>query len=318
MEGCDMGDELRMAGGAPATPDEAPAGEVMTKNGSANAAPMRKLVPTTVERAATLKSAKEMAQSFLSPTAPPARHDWKSHAKRINESWQKGVEAIINTGRMLIEAKAELPHGEFTTMVQLKLNFDPDTAQRLMKIAGDEVLSNTAHARYLPSSWMTLYELTKLPSDTLKTALAEGTVNPKTQRKDVAAMLPAKRAPENHQQKSTAAPPSTPQNLEVIEPLTLRVATRHSTVPLHHPKAQALPKPTDPTATAEEANEANTKELPKKIQQSNLANVFMMNCYASVQVAHYSGPVDDKVIKACRKAAQAWTVLLTQLEEQTI
>jgi hypothetical protein len=248
---------------------------------------------------------------------------------------------------MLIEAKAELPHGEFATMVQRKLNFDPSTARRLMIIAEHPAISNRAHGHALPSSWRTLYELTKLPADELKTALAEGTVNPKTQRKDVAAMMQAKRTPETHQQKSTAV---LPKNLEVIEPLTLRVASRHFTKVLAVP-TRSLPELTDPTEqdmpTREEAEESYQQTLrdlgepydrqspwaahgqpapnddleddflPKKIEQSNEMNVFMMNCYASVQVAHYSGPVDDKVIKACRKAAQAWTALLTKLEEHT-
>lgn len=59
-----------------------------------------------------------------------------------------------------------------------------------------------------------------------------------------------------------------------------------------------------------------TDDLPEKVQQSNKANVFRMNCYASVQVAHFDGPVDDTIIKACHDAAQAWAALLTQLKEQ--
>jgi hypothetical protein len=35
--------------------------------------------------------------------------EWTS---RIAAAWQKGVEAILETGRLLIEAKAALKHGE--------------------------------------------------------------------------------------------------------------------------------------------------------------------------------------------------------------
>jgi hypothetical protein len=65
--------------------------------------------------------------------APPIEHaEWTS---RIAAAWQKGVEAILETGRLLIEAKAALRHGEFKSMIQLKLPFNPGTAQRLMAIA---------------------------------------------------------------------------------------------------------------------------------------------------------------------------------------
>jgi hypothetical protein len=40
-------------------------------------------------------------------------------------------------------------------MVKDKLPFEPSTAQRLMAIARNRVLSNRAHAHVLPPSWMT-------------------------------------------------------------------------------------------------------------------------------------------------------------------
>ena len=58
-----------------------------------------------------------------------------------------------------------------------------------MKIASHPVLSNTAHARYLPPHWMTLHALTKLDESTLKAKIQDGTITPKTQRKDVAKLL---------------------------------------------------------------------------------------------------------------------------------
>jgi Trp operon repressor len=56
--------------------------------------------------------------------------------------------------------------------------------------------------------------------------------------------------------------------------------------------------------------------LPEKVERSNTMNVFRMNCYASVEIARYDGPVDDTIIKACHDAVQAWTALLTQLKER--
>jgi DUF3102 family protein len=284
-----------MVGRAPAAPNEAAGGEVMSKASSANATPMRKLTPTAEQRAAALKGAKEMAGLLLSPTSPPAKHDWKSHAKRINASWQKGVESILETGRLLIDAKNDLNHGEWGEMIQLKLSFGSRTAHMLMAIAGNPELSNRKHVSDLPPSWGTLYELTKLPGDALKTALAKGAINPKTQRKDVAAMLPLKHAPEKtKQQKSTAMLPSNPKNMEIIEPLTLRVATRHYTIPLH-PRAQALPEPTEPTEHAT----GDRKILIQEINTFHRELVGFLNDFTQrFTTWHQADPPIDKDGKA--------------------
>jgi hypothetical protein len=64
---------------------------------------------------------------------------------------------------VLIEMKAELEHGSYEATV--KRHMSRKTANRYRIIAEDVVLSNGAHAHHLPSSWRTLYELTKLPDE---------------------------------------------------------------------------------------------------------------------------------------------------------
>ena len=46
-------------------------------------------------------------------------------ASRINESWQGTVRNIVETGKALIDAKADLPHGAFTEMVKPICFFRP-------------------------------------------------------------------------------------------------------------------------------------------------------------------------------------------------
>jgi hypothetical protein len=111
-------------------------------------------------------------------------------ADRISEAWQKSTTAIIETGRLLIQAKDGLERGQWLQMIQAELPFNQRTAQRLMAIAQHPVLSNTTHVSHLPSSWGTLYELTKLPESQFKAKLSDGTINPKMERRDVAALLP--------------------------------------------------------------------------------------------------------------------------------
>jgi hypothetical protein len=119
--------------------------------------------------------------------------DRHEHVRRITAAWQKTVANIVETGRLLIEAKDDIGFGGFQEMIRAELPFGPGTAQRLMQIAEDRVLSNAAHAPHLPASWMTLYELAKLPKHglDLEVLIEDGTINPRMERKDVRALLPA-------------------------------------------------------------------------------------------------------------------------------
>ena len=117
------------------------------------------------------------------------KRDWKFHVTRITASWGKQVPSIIETGKHIIEAKAELAGASFRAMVQKELPFEKSTAYALIAIAEHPVLSSVQHVGRLPPSWGTLYQLTKLDHDFLAAALKDGTINPKTERKDVTQML---------------------------------------------------------------------------------------------------------------------------------
>lgn len=108
--------------------------------------------------------------------------DW---AGRIAACWQQSVQAIFDTGRLITEAKASLEHGDFLALVQERLPFGPRTAQRLMAVAADPRLTNTTHGSHLPPSWRTLYELTRLDDDQFQAKIADGTIRPEMDRKDI-------------------------------------------------------------------------------------------------------------------------------------
>jgi hypothetical protein len=52
-------------------------------------------------------------------------------ADRISAAWQKSVDSIIETGRLLIAAKAGMQHGEWGIMVESDLPFNRQTAPLL-------------------------------------------------------------------------------------------------------------------------------------------------------------------------------------------
>jgi hypothetical protein len=112
----------------------------------------------------------------------------QEHVKLIAAAWQRGVEDVIETGERIAAAKLELPHGEFEAMVEVDLPFGPRTARRLMAVAQHPVISNRTHASVLPPSWMTLYELTRVPTEILTARIEDHTINPKIERKNVLAL----------------------------------------------------------------------------------------------------------------------------------
>jgi hypothetical protein len=93
-------------------------------------------------------------------------------AARINACWRETAESIIETGRLLNEAKEALEHGQWGDMVSA-LDFDERTSQRLMSIGRDERLSNPAILPLLPAQWTKIHKLHKLDTPSLERALRE-------------------------------------------------------------------------------------------------------------------------------------------------
>jgi hypothetical protein len=109
--------------------------------------------------------------------------DWPS---RIAGAWTKAAAAILETGKLLNEAKRALAHGEFTRMLQSSdLPFSERTAQRLMAIARHPILSNPTHMSLLPPAWSTLSALCQLPGETLRLKFEGGAIHPGLRRAEV-------------------------------------------------------------------------------------------------------------------------------------
>jgi hypothetical protein len=92
------------------------------------------------------------------------------------------VDAVVECGALIAEAKADLPHGEFQAMVERDLPFGARAAQMLMAVAANPWITN--HGSHLPASWRTLYELARHDPATLQAALAVGWITPTMERVD--------------------------------------------------------------------------------------------------------------------------------------
>ena len=113
--------------------------------------------------------------------------------RRIRERWQDSAQAIIDVGRMLIEAREKAPHGSWQWMFSERnpnrLPFGDSTAIKLMRTARNSVLVNPEHVPDLPPSWGTLHELSQIPDTDLERAFTEGRITPDMERKDVKALM---------------------------------------------------------------------------------------------------------------------------------
>ena len=117
------------------------------------------------------------------------------YSRAINGEWRKSVSAIVEVGKLLIQAKRLCEHGEFLRLFKGHENavsdpvpFSERTAERLIAVASHEVLSNPTHVSDLPQSWGTLYELTKLDDETLIAGIKAGEITPETTRAQAAAL----------------------------------------------------------------------------------------------------------------------------------
>ncbi|MBX3333941.1 MAG: DUF3102 domain-containing protein [Nitrospira sp.] len=96
-------------------------------------------------------------------------------------------------GRELIQAKKELPHGEFMVMIERELPFSYRTANSYMSIALSKCFQSCSIAATLPASWSTLDVLQRLDQATFDAAVKAGKIHPEMTRADAEALLPPKR-----------------------------------------------------------------------------------------------------------------------------
>jgi len=71
-------------------------------------------------------------------------------ADRIRSAWNESIEAICAVGQLLSLAKADLPHGQFTKMIETETRFSARTAQRLVPLLGSMAESESAGLKRQP------------------------------------------------------------------------------------------------------------------------------------------------------------------------
>ncbi|MFQ5776340.1 MAG: MT-A70 family methyltransferase [Kiloniellaceae bacterium] len=110
----------------------------------------------------------------------PARA--RAYQTRFHAAWRATIEGILECGRVLAEARADLGHGAWLAFVENYLPIGVRAAQMLVAIAQDSRLANANHGSHLPPNWRTLYEISRLDDATLERLRERGAIVPELTR----------------------------------------------------------------------------------------------------------------------------------------
>lgn len=100
------------------------------------------------------------------------------YVEQITRAFKRTHDQILWVGQLLIDAKADLKHGEFEAMIETDLPWlGKRVAEMFMAIKRDERLANAKLVSLLPPSYSTLYVLSGLDDDTFNTAIEDGRVH---------------------------------------------------------------------------------------------------------------------------------------------
>lgn len=118
------------------------------------------------------------------PSGQGAHEQADYWAAATNAAWRKTVEGVIETGRTIVEALEQMPHGSRMDYYD-SLVFSQQTANKIASIARCDRLSDYAHGRNLPPSWRTLYELTTLTDSQWDAAEEAELIRADTERSEI-------------------------------------------------------------------------------------------------------------------------------------
>lgn len=135
----------------------------------------------------------------------------------IRRNWLNALEATVQVGRRLNEAKEKLPHGEYEAMVEQDLPFKPATARKLREVA-TFVDSGKVPLEQLPEAYSTVYAIATMSDERRYEALEQGVIRPDVTRREL-------------EQFKAPAPPITPP---FLASQALKSILTEST---HHPAA---------------------------------------------------------------------------------
>jgi hypothetical protein len=132
--------------------------------------------------------------------------DTKEYVARISVQLEKTIRSFVEIGKLLTEAHETLGRKAWLEMVMDELPFTRRTAEKLMKIAADQRLTEPNRIGKLPPHWTSLHELTLLDDDQLEYGFSENIISPDAERKHITALKEWRPSAHQRRQRIAARP----------------------------------------------------------------------------------------------------------------
>jgi len=110
------------------------------------------------------------------------------YADKINVSWRKTTESVLETARLCADANKDLKSKDRARLIK-QLAFNAATFSKLVKIGSKYQLQSDPLKSLLPPSYSIVYEVAKLNEGDLQVAVTEGVINPGMTRRDLDAWI---------------------------------------------------------------------------------------------------------------------------------
>jgi len=109
-------------------------------------------------------------------------------AARITASMRKSFNAVMETGNILLQAKAALPHGAWLATLK-RAGLGRGTAKVWMRVARNPRYANGQPDALLPPCPTTLDLISRLPEDVYQRLLTDGTINAAVSRRQISGIV---------------------------------------------------------------------------------------------------------------------------------
>jgi len=130
-------------------------------------------------------------------------HKKSVEPKSLTEEWIAQINRAcgcsagwaIQTGDILLNAKKQLPHGQWLAMWEShRLKFGLRTGEMLMCVARQPAFRNAKNFSSLPAAWSILYALSQLSQEVVQQGIADGIIHPEIKLAEARRLLRRSRA----------------------------------------------------------------------------------------------------------------------------
>jgi hypothetical protein len=163
------------------------------------------------------------------------------------QNWnEKGIQSIIEKGRIIQRGKDELSDEEWTAWVVDDLRLKPYAANLYVLISRNPILSDEKNWKHLPADYRTLYELSLTKDDKLREYITQGGVHHDLKR-DAAGKLKKQSMDKPKPKKDPMPMPKIPDHLQLLQNVLLyfRQAKEWRAYMHHTPRPDELPSKED-------------------------------------------------------------------------